>query len=188
MKYEPGERFNYCNGGYMVLALIAERASASRSMTSSAAGCRPAGMTDTAFLRSDELPGRAAVGYLEARARGAPTSSTSRCGATATAGSTRPAADVSRSGGRCSPGGSSPRRRLRRWCAHAARCRTSRCATGSASGSTRRATLSMLDGCDAGVSFRSVHDPRTQVTLTVISNTAGGAWPILRYLEDAASN
>ena len=27
MKYEPGERFNYCNGGYMVLALLAERAS-----------------------------------------------------------------------------------------------------------------------------------------------------------------
>jgi len=46
----------------------------------------------------------------------------------------------------------------------------------------------ILEGCDAGVSFRSVYDPSTQVTLTVISNTAGGAWPILRYLEDAVSN
>ena len=27
MKYEPGERFNYSNGGYVVLALLAERAS-----------------------------------------------------------------------------------------------------------------------------------------------------------------
>ena len=27
MKHEPGERFVYCNGGYMVLALLAERAS-----------------------------------------------------------------------------------------------------------------------------------------------------------------
>src|SRR4029453_1631411 len=27
--------------------------------------CVPAGMTDTSFLRSDELPGRAALGYLE---------------------------------------------------------------------------------------------------------------------------
>jgi CubicO group peptidase (beta-lactamase class C family) len=26
--------------------------------------CRPAGMIDTSFLRSDELPGRAALGYL----------------------------------------------------------------------------------------------------------------------------
>ena len=29
--------------------------------------CEPAGMLDTAFLRSDELPGRAALGYLERR-------------------------------------------------------------------------------------------------------------------------
>ena len=27
--------------------------------------CRPAGMVDTSFLRSDELPGRAALGYLD---------------------------------------------------------------------------------------------------------------------------
>ena len=27
MKHEPGETFTYCNGGYMVLALIAERVS-----------------------------------------------------------------------------------------------------------------------------------------------------------------
>ena len=46
----------------------------------------------------------------------------------------------------------------------------------------------ILEGCDAGVSFRSVHDPRTQVTLTVISNTAEGAWPIARYLQNAASS
>ena len=26
-KFPPGERFAYCNGGYVVLALIAERAS-----------------------------------------------------------------------------------------------------------------------------------------------------------------
>jgi CubicO group peptidase (beta-lactamase class C family) len=44
----------------------------------------------------------------------------------------------------------------------------------------------ILEGCDAGVSFRSVHDPRAQATITVISNTGDGAWPITRYLEAAA--
>jgi CubicO group peptidase (beta-lactamase class C family) len=65
MKHEPGERFVYCNGGYMVLALIAERASGVtfHDLVDQRV-CRPAGMTDTSFLRSDELPGRAAVGYL----------------------------------------------------------------------------------------------------------------------------
>ena len=60
-----GERFAYNNGGYVVLALLAERASGVdfhelvRTLV-----CEPAGMVDTAFLRSDELPGRAALGYL----------------------------------------------------------------------------------------------------------------------------
>ena len=66
MKYEPGERFNYCNGGYVVLALLAERASGVpfHDLVDQRV-CRPAGMTDTSFLRSDELPGRAALGYLD---------------------------------------------------------------------------------------------------------------------------
>jgi CubicO group peptidase (beta-lactamase class C family) len=66
MKYEPGERFNYCNGGYMVLALLAERASGVpfHDLVDQRV-CRPAGMADTVFLRSDELPGRAAIGYLD---------------------------------------------------------------------------------------------------------------------------
>lgn len=66
MKFEPDERFEYCNGGYVVLGLLAERASKvpyhelvdQRVIV-------PAGLRDTAFLRSDELPGRAAIGYLE---------------------------------------------------------------------------------------------------------------------------
>jgi len=44
----------------------------------------------------------------------------------------------------------------------------------------------ILEGCDAGVSFRSLHDPGAQLTLTVISNTGDGAWPIARRLEAAA--
>jgi CubicO group peptidase (beta-lactamase class C family) len=67
-KFPPGERFAYCNSGYVLLALIAERVAARpfpdlvRDLV-----CTPAGMSDTAFLRSDELPGRAAVGYVEAQ-------------------------------------------------------------------------------------------------------------------------
>ena len=41
-----------------------------------------------------------------------------------------------------------------------------------------------LEGYDAGASFRSVHDPRSSLTYTVISNTSEGAWPIGRHLRD----
>src|SRR5262249_37327321 len=66
-KFAPGERFSYCNSGYVVLALIAERSSGVpfHELVRERV-CTPAGMRDTEFLRSDELPGRAAVGYLEA--------------------------------------------------------------------------------------------------------------------------
>jgi CubicO group peptidase (beta-lactamase class C family) len=65
MKYRPGERFSYCNGGFIVLALLAERAAGApfHDLVEQRV-CQPAGMTDTAFLRTDELPGRAAAGYL----------------------------------------------------------------------------------------------------------------------------
>jgi hypothetical protein len=42
----------------------------------------------------------------------------------------------------------------------------------------------MLEGYDAGVSFRTVHDPTTTVTHTVISNSSDGAWPITRRLDE----
>jgi CubicO group peptidase (beta-lactamase class C family) len=64
-KFPPDERFSYSNGGYLVLALIAERASGTPFHELVVPRvCEPAGMVDTAFLRSDELPGRAALGYL----------------------------------------------------------------------------------------------------------------------------
>jgi CubicO group peptidase (beta-lactamase class C family) len=42
----------------------------------------------------------------------------------------------------------------------------------------------ILEGLDAGVSFRSVHDPRSAVTHTVISNSSDGAWPITQRLDE----
>ena len=41
-----------------------------------------------------------------------------------------------------------------------------------------------MEGCDAGVSFRSIHHPASGRTLTVISNTTDGAWPIAQLLRD----
>src|SRR6266542_1766177 len=64
-KFAPDERFSYCSGSYVVLALLAERASGTRfHELVRQRVCEPAGMRDTEFLRSDELPGRAALGDL----------------------------------------------------------------------------------------------------------------------------
>ena len=42
----------------------------------------------------------------------------------------------------------------------------------------------MLEGYDAGVSFRSAYDPPSGFTYTVISNTSAGAWPLVELLDD----
>lgn len=65
MAFSPGERFLYCNGGFVVLALLAERASgvAYHDLVRQRV-CRPAGMADTDFFRTDALPGRAAESYV----------------------------------------------------------------------------------------------------------------------------
>jgi CubicO group peptidase (beta-lactamase class C family) len=42
----------------------------------------------------------------------------------------------------------------------------------------------MLEGYDAGVSFRSMHDPVSGSTATVIANTSEGAWPFVELLEE----
>ena len=64
-KFTPGERFSYSNSGFVLLALLAERASGcSFYELVDELICQPAGMRDTAFLRSDSLPGTAAIGYL----------------------------------------------------------------------------------------------------------------------------
>ena len=86
-KFPPGERFSYCNSGYVVLALIAERArGVPYHDLVRARVCEPAGMRDTEFLRSDELPDRPPLATCRPRAAGgAAMCSTCRCAAWATA-------------------------------------------------------------------------------------------------------
>jgi CubicO group peptidase (beta-lactamase class C family) len=183
--FEPDERFAYNNGGYVVLALIAERAGGVPFGELVAARvCKPAGMVDTAFLRSDELPPRAAAGYLfgdglrsnvfHLPARGS-----------GDGGIYTTVADVAAFWSALFAGKIVPQRRV-------AEMTQARSGAGAKSyglgfwldpahGSV------ILEGADAGVSFRSVHDPERELTHTVVSNTSEGAWPIARLLVERLS-
>ena len=63
--FPAGEGFAYNNAGYVVLALMAERASGTdfHELVDTRV-CERAGMVDTEFIRTDELTTRAARGYL----------------------------------------------------------------------------------------------------------------------------
>jgi CubicO group peptidase (beta-lactamase class C family) len=182
MKFEPGERFAYSNGGYVVLALIAERASGVpfHDLVEQRV-CAPAGMVDTAFLRSDELPGRAALGYLEDEGLRTnvfhlPVRGNGDGGIYTTAGDVHALWDALFAGRIVSPGTVAEMVRPRSdvpenslsyglgfWL-HAS--------TGAVS----------IHGFDAGVGFVSVHDPGGRFTYTVLNNKSRGAWPVSQRL------
>jgi CubicO group peptidase (beta-lactamase class C family) len=181
-KFEPGTQFSYCNGGFVVLALIAERVSGvgfhdlvHRRV------CEPAGMLDTAFLRSDELPGRAAVGYVEvdgvvrSNVFHLPVRGNGDGGIYCTV------ADVRKLWLAFFAGQIVPEE----WVAEMVRPRsvvsdTERYGLGFWLGGAGDAVR--LEGYDAGVSFRSWHHPTSSLTHTVVSNTSDGAWPVTRAL------
>jgi CubicO group peptidase (beta-lactamase class C family) len=64
-KFPAGERFAYCNGGYVVLAILAERiAGMPFAELVQQRVFAPAEMTASGFPRSDHLPAGTATGYL----------------------------------------------------------------------------------------------------------------------------
>jgi CubicO group peptidase (beta-lactamase class C family) len=183
-KFAAGERFSYCNSGYVILALIAERVAGIpfHDLVEQRV-CAPAGMRRTAFLRADELPGDAAIGYLHPDGMRSnvfhlPVRGSGDGGIYSTAADIQALWEALFAGRIVShdsvammigPRSEAPAQKKRYglgfWLD----------ATGSAV---------ILEGCDAGVSFRSVHDPRAHSTYIVLANTTDGAWPLARRLEE----
>ena len=182
-KFPPGARFEYCNSGYVLLALIVEWAAGSSFYDAvQQRVLRPAGMHRTAFLRLDELPGTAAIGYLPGRGWRAnhlhlPVRGGGDGGAYSTvsdigrfwrelfAGSIVGSEVVeSMIQPRHVPSESSRGYGLGFWLA-------------------RDGRTVQLEGADAGISFRSGFEPATGLLYTVVSNTTSGAWPVVEELE-----
>jgi CubicO group peptidase (beta-lactamase class C family) len=184
-KFAPGERFSYSNSGYVVLAVIAERAARVpfHELVRERV-CTPAGLPDTAFLRSDELPGEAAIGYvlLDGRWRSnvfhLPVRGSGDGGIYSTA------ADVSRLWHALAAGRIVSERSV----AEMTRPHTERLPEGGQYGLGfwlgRGGGFVELRGADAGVSFRSVYDRRRGIIHTALSNLSKGAWAPSRLLDE----
>lgn len=181
--FPAGERFAYNNGGYVVLALLAERASGVdfhqlvRTLV-----CEPAGMVDTAFLRSDELPRRAALGYLandrlRTNVFHLPVLGNGDGGVYSTAADLCAFWDALFAGRIVTPERVAEMVRPRSDWPQESR----RYGLGFHLHATGDGVW--LEGHDAGVSFTSAHEPSSSITYTVISNWSEGAWPIIALLE-----
>jgi CubicO group peptidase (beta-lactamase class C family) len=181
--FAPGEHFAYNNSGFVVLALIAERASGvpfHRLVEERV--CEPAGMPDTAFLRSDEPSGRAALGYLESSGQRTnllhlPVRGSGDGGIYSTA------ADIHALWTALSSGRIVSRDRVDEMVRPRSEDPSASMRYGLGFWLHATTGAVMLEGSDAGVSFRTVHDPAARLTYTVLSNVTSGAWSIARHLE-----
>lgn len=173
--FAPGARFAYCNSGFVLLALLAERASGVAFLDLVAERvCAPAGMPATAFLRSDQLPRSAALGYLR---DGRTNVGLLPVRGSGDGGVYTTLEDVASLWHALFAGRIVSTERVR----DLLRPRSERYGLGFwLDGGRVR-----LEGRDAGVSFRSVHDPADGTTHTVVSNTTDGAWPLARLLAES---
>jgi CubicO group peptidase (beta-lactamase class C family) len=183
-KFAAGARFSYSNGGYVVLALLAERATGVPfAELVSQRVCAPAGMHDTAFLRTDELPARCALGYLgsdglRTNVFHLPVRGSGDGGIYSTV------SDIHAMWTALFAGRIVPPARVAEMVRPVSVVPADSMRYGHGFWLHASTDLVMLLGCDAGVSFRSVHTPDARFTHTVISNTAAGAWPVTALLDE----
>lgn len=179
---DPGAVFAYSNAGYVLLALLVERATGvpfQEVVTERV--FRPAGMSRSGYLRSDELPADALVGYVRAGGRWRSHVLHLPVVGGGDGGAYTTAADVELFwtavlAGRVVP----PDLVALATTAHGVSPDGDRYGLGF----WLRAPGPCLVGEDAGVSFWTTHSPATATTLTVAGTTAAAAWPVARVLAD----
>jgi CubicO group peptidase (beta-lactamase class C family) len=185
--FPAGERFAYNNGGYVVLALVAQRASGVdyHDLVTERV-LRPAGMTRTTFPRSDSLPGDTAVGYigppddLRTNVLHLPLRVLGNGGAATTV------ADVAAFWAALHAGRLvGPATLADATTEHGREDGETRYAYGLGFWLEQAGDGVMLEGSDPGISFRSLHRPSSGLTWTVASNWTDGAWPVTKALAEA---
>ncbi len=184
-KFPAGDGFSYCNGGYVVLALIAERV-AGRTYHDLVRELvlAPAGMADSDFLRTDDLPGSVATGYVEVGGHWRTNVFHLPVLATGDGGMYTTSGDVSRFWRALFDGEIVRAETLATMTRdHSPTERDGSRAYGLGFWLRPESSEITISGADAGVSFASQHDPEVGYTHTVIANTSDGAWPISAELD-----
>ena len=182
--FRADERFAYNNGGFVLLAILAERAAGvPYHQLVHDRVIAPAGMVDTTFQRSDAPQPRTATGYLEAeglRTNHAPHPAARRRRRRAVLDARGHALVLGRPARRTDRAA----RRPRRDDPAPQRATGGRPSLGLGFWLPAGGDAIQLEGYDAGISFLSTCRPSTGAVETVISNWTDGAWPIVRFLRE----
>jgi CubicO group peptidase (beta-lactamase class C family) len=184
-KFAPGERFAYCNGGYMVLAVLLERATGDtyhevmRRLV-----FEPAGLVRTGFLPLNELPLDAAPGYIFNEGDLVNTLHLPALG-NGDGGAFTTADDLHRLWQALLDGRIVSRATIDEMIRPRHDVPDKKKRYGMGFWIHRAHPALILEGYDAGASFRSTHIIETQTTVSVLGNSSEGAWPVISALAQA---
>jgi CubicO group peptidase (beta-lactamase class C family) len=190
MKFTPGEHFSYCNGGFILLGVIIEEVSGLPYQQYVEEHIfAPCGMTDSGYFAMNALPERTAYGYIKTETGwktniyNLPIVGASDGGAFTTVGDMqkfwqalfaekvlkhdllelflKPYQRAESEGEHVYYGHGF-------WSYYV----------------PDREPILYLEGCDAGVSFRSQIMRSQDLIITMISNTIGGIWPLAKIIRE----
>jgi CubicO group peptidase (beta-lactamase class C family) len=190
MKFAPGSRFQYNDGGYILLGLVVESVSDQPFVEFIAENVLvPAGMTDSGYFLSDRLPERTARGYIpnpdgtwRTNVFAVPIVGGPDGGAYTTARDMMKFWQALRENRLLSA--ESTRDLLRPQIAVSNEQPATHYGRGVwIQGSADHTRKFFAEGSDPGVAFKSAVYPESGVVLTVIGNTGRALWPLYRQLE-----
>jgi CubicO group peptidase (beta-lactamase class C family) len=200
MKFRPGERFDYNDGGYILLGLVIEEASGlAFTEYIEKHVFAPAGMNDSGYFAADRLPGRTAYAYIQdedgswrTNFFAVPIVGAPDGGAYTTAPDMAKFWEALRSAELLGSGLTEAMLQPRVatgleppyshygygvWIDRP----ESPTGTGTAAGTSTRKHF--VEGSDPGVALRSAVYPEKDLVLTLIGNTGRALWPLSRAIE-----
>ena len=191
MKFAPGERFSYSNGGYILLGVVIEELTGMRYQDFvDQAIFKAIGMNQSGYFALNKLPEKTATGYVE-EAEGwrtniynLPIVGASDGGAFTTV------QDIATLWNAFWGYEILPKELVEIYAKPYVKAKTGREHTYYGHGlwiceDESRNRKEFITGYDAGVSFKSSVNRAKELQVTVISNTTGGAWPVLRDIDAA---
>jgi CubicO group peptidase (beta-lactamase class C family) len=184
-KFAPGERFAYCNGGYIVLAVLLERATEGtyhdvvRRLV-----FEPAGLEGTGFLPLNDLPADAALGYVGHEGDLVNTLHLPVLG-NGDGGAFTTADDLHRFWLALLDGRIVSRETVEEMIRPRHDVPDEQMRYGMGFWIHRTHPVIIMEGHDVGASFRSTHILDARTTVSVLGNSSEGAWPVISALARA---
>jgi CubicO group peptidase (beta-lactamase class C family) len=191
MKFSPGTRFDYNDGGYILLGLVLESVTGASFQDYVKRNVfEPAGMADSGYFATDQLPGRTAYAYIRKPDGGWRTNffAVPVVGAP-DGGAYTTAPDMTRFW-RCLTDGrllTAETTSLQLQVHASTSCEPPHGHYGYGAwihldGGTVRKFF--VEGSDPGVAMRSAVYPERDLILTMMGNTADALWPLYRQVEE----